>query len=73
MKLFSHFSLSFRKVCSAIVKTFRADLTSLLREEFRGGRQPVDKAALVEKFCRGVTSACTDREIPSEARQKKEL
>ena len=73
LKGFSRISL-FRKVCSAIVKTFGADLTSLLREEFRGGRA-VDKARLVEKFCRGASGAgaCADREIPSEARQKKEL
>ena len=54
------------------MKTFGADLTSLLREEFRGGKA-ADKARLVEKFCRGATRACADREIPSEARQKKEL
>lgn len=62
----------FRKVCSAIVKTFRTDLTSLLREEFRAGKV-AENAPLVEKFCRGATGACADREIPSEARQKKEL
>lgn len=60
------------KVCSAIVKTFRTDLTSLLREEFRAGKV-AENAPLVEKFCRGATGACADREIPSEARQKKEL
>ena len=54
------------------MKTFGADLTSLLREEFRGGKA-ANKARLVEKFCRGATRACADREIPSEARQKKEL
>ena len=62
----------FWKVCSAIVKTFRTDLTSLLREEFSGGKV-AENARLVEKFCRGVTGACADRQIPSEARQKKEL
>ena len=60
------------KVCSAIVKTFRADLRSLLREEFRAAKA-ADRADLVEKFCRGATGACADREIPSEARQKREL
>ena len=55
------------------MKTFRVALASLLREEFRGGKAAADKTRLVEKFCRGVTGACSDREIPSEARQKKEL
>ena len=56
------------------MKTFRVALTSLLREEFRGGKAAADKTRLVEKFCRGATGACSGREIPSEARkQKKEL
>ena len=56
------------------MKNFRADLTSLLREEFSGGGKAAEDAVhLVEKFCRGATSACTGREIPSEARQKREL
>ena len=61
-------------MCSAIVKTFRADLASMLREEFGGGGKAAgDTAHLVEKFCRGATSACAGREIPSEARKKREL
>merc|ERR1712150_390 len=52
------------KTCSAMLAKYRNLLTSVLRDQYRGGRQP-GLEQLTDLLCTKGTKACKDREVPT--------